>query len=319
MTGIAPRGRGHAADQAACRRSEGATPVSVDPRPADAVIAWYDVHARDLPWRDPGASPWAVLVSEVMLQQTPVARVRPVWESWVRRWPAAADLAADSRGEAVRAWGRLGYPRRALRLHEAATAITGRYAGQVPADLPSLLALPGVGDYTARAVACFAYGQRHAVVDTNVRRLVARAVLGRAEPALQSAAREMALVEALLPAEPAQAKRFSVAAMELGALVCTARAPACPACPIRSRCAWQSAGRPAHDGPVRPAQRFTGTDRQVRGLLLDVLRRSPDAVPTEALVAVWDDWQQRHRALASLVDDGLIAARPDGSYSLPDC
>ncbi|MBA2391027.1 MAG: A/G-specific adenine glycosylase [Geodermatophilaceae bacterium] len=281
------------------------------------VIAWYGDNARDLPWRHPGTSPWAVLVSEVMLQQTPVPRVRPVYETWLHRWPGAGDLAADSPGEAVRMWGKLGYPRRALRLHEAAVVITDRYAGVLPADLPSLLSLPGVGDYTARAVASFAFGQRHAVVDTNVRRFTARAVLGQGAAAPPSVGRDLALVESMLPAEPVRAARFSVAAMELGALVCTARTPSCPACPVRSRCAWQLAGRPAYDGPVRPAQRFAGTDRQVRGLLLDVLRSSYDAVPDAALTVAGSEAGQQKRALASLLGDGLVVVLPDGRYALP--
>lgn len=306
----APQGRGRAATDPACRRGQGAKSLS------GALIGWYAVNARDLPWRVPGTSPWAVLVSEVMLQQTPVARVRPVWAAWLARWPSPADLAADSAGEAVRGWGRLGYPRRALRLHEAATAITERYAGAVPADLASLLALPGIGEYTARAVATFAFGQRHAVVDTNVRRFVARAVLGRASAALPSA-RDRPLVEALLPEDPELAGRFSVAAMELGALVCTARAPACGQCPVRQECAWQLAGRPAYDGPVRRAQRFTGTDRQVRGLLLGVVRDAPSAVPATSLAAVWPEGAQRDRALAGLISDGLVVVGPDGRLALP--
>ncbi|MEJ7702836.1 MAG: A/G-specific adenine glycosylase [Geodermatophilaceae bacterium] len=295
-----------------------AEPDVADPPLAAAVIEWYDANARDLPWRQRGTSAWAVLVSEVMLQQTPVTRVLPVWESWLRRWPSASGLAADSPGEAVRAWGKLGYPRRALRLHEAAVVIADRFDGVVPTDLSALLALPGVGDYTGRAVACFAYGQRHAVVDTNVRRFVTRAVLGQAGSMPPLAARDLALVEALLPAEAAAAARFSVAAMELGALVCTARVPKCSACPVNTGCRWLRDGRPAYDGPVRRAQRFVGTDRQVRGLLLDVLRGSYGAVPAEALTVAWADAEQRDRALAGLIIDGLIAVGPDGSYALPD-
>src|SRR3954462_3809025 len=148
---------------------------------ADVVPEWYAGAGRDLPWRRPGTSPWAVLVSEVMLQQTPVSRVLPAYEAWLERWPTPAALAGDEPGEAVRMWGRLGYPRRALRLHEAATVVAERHAGELPSTLPELLALPGVGDYTARAVAAFAHRQRHPVVDTNVRRVIARAVEGVAD------------------------------------------------------------------------------------------------------------------------------------------
>jgi len=281
------------------------------------VLRWYADAARDLPWRRPGTSPWAVLVSEVMLQQTPVARVQPVWTEWMHRWPQPADLATAGPAAAIRAWGKLGYPRRALRLHAAAVVIAQHHAGAVPADVQTLLALPGIGEYTARAVAAFAFGRRVPVVDTNVRRVVARAVAGHADPGPPSTRRDLTYVEALLPSDHATAARFSVALMELGALVCTARSPACGGCPIAERCAWQRAGRPAYDGPRRATQRFGGTDRQVRGLLLDVLRGSPDAVDRTALDVVWPDDGQRERSLASLLADGLAAERPDGSYALP--
>src|SRR5687767_3073860 len=206
------------------------------------LLRWYDEHARDLPWRPPSATPWSVMVSELMLQQTPVARVLPVHAQWLERWPRPADLAAEPPGEAVRMWGRLGYPRRALRLHAAAVAVSERHGGRVPDDLDELLALPGVGAYTARAVASFAYGQRHPVVDTNVRRVVARAVGGQGEAGPPSTARDLAAVEALLP--EADAARFGVAVMELGALVCTARTPRCGGCPLLDACAWRRAGCP---------------------------------------------------------------------------
>jgi A/G-specific adenine glycosylase len=282
---------------------------------AEDLSTWYAGAARDLPWRRPGTTPWGVLVSEVMLQQTPVARVTPVWQAWLARWPEPAGLAAEEPGEAVRAWGRLGYPRRALRLHAVADAVVTRFDGYLPLTVPELLALPGVGDYTARAVAVFAHRQRHPVVDTNVRRVVARAVEGRADAPVTR--RDLALVEALLPAEPEAAATASIALMELGALVCTARAPRCPTCPVAPRCAWRQAGRPPLTTPARRPQPFAGTDRQVRGLLLAVLRDSPDPVPAAALTAVWDDPVQRARALDGLVADGLVDPLPDSRYALP--
>ncbi len=282
-----------------------------------AVSDWYGEHARDLPWRQPGTSPWAVLVSEIMLQQTPVPRVVPAYAAWLTRWPVPAALAADPPAEAVRMWGKLGYPRRALRLHECAVAITDRHAGAVPSTVDELLALPGVGAYTARAVAAFAFGQRQPVVDTNVRRFVARAVQGQADAGPPSTTRDLAAVETLLPAEPARAARFAVAAMEVGAVVCTARTPRCQACPVRPSCAWLRAGRPAYDGPVKVPQRFAGTDRQVRGLLLDVLRGSADPVGAADLDIAWPDAAQRARALDALVADGLIDPLPDGRFALP--
>jgi A/G-specific adenine glycosylase len=284
---------------------------------ARAVSSWYGEHARDLPWRQPGTTPWAVLVSEIMLQQTPVPRVLPAYEAWLRRWPTPAALAGDAPAEAVRMWGKLGYPRRALRLHECAVVITERHAGAVPSTVDELLALPGVGAYTARAVAAFAFGQRQPVVDTNVRRFVARAVLGQGEAGPPSTARDQATVEMLLPVEPALAARFSIAAMEIGAVVCTARTPRCAACPVRGSCAWLRAGRPEYTGPAKAPQRFAGTDRQVRGLLMDVLRGSSEPVPAAALDTVWDDAAQRARALDGLVADGLIDPLPDGRFALP--
>jgi A/G-specific adenine glycosylase len=283
----------------------------------DALVDWYAEQARDLPWRRPEAGPWAVLVSELMLQQTPVARVLPAYGAWLARWPTPADLAAAAPGEAVRMWGKLGYPRRALRLHECALAIVDRHAGAVPSTVDSLLALPGVGEYTARAVAAFAFGQRCPVVDTNVRRVVARAVNGAGDAGPPSTKRDLAETAALLPADPPTAARLSAALMELGQVVCTARAPRCPACPIAATCAWRLSGYPPYDGPSKPVQRFAGTDRQVRGLLLDVLRGRPDPVTLDLLDAVWHDAPQRARALDALIADGLIDPLPDGRFALP--
>ncbi|MEZ0492512.1 A/G-specific adenine glycosylase [Kineococcus sp. TBRC 1896] len=281
------------------------------------VLAWYDDHARDLPWRAPDRTPWGVLVSEVMLQQTPVARVLPRWLEWVQRWPTPSDLAAEAPGEAVRAWDRLGYPRRALRLHAAAVALRDEHGGEVPDDHARLLALPGIGSYTAAAVASFAFGRRHAVVDTNVRRVHARAVTGAAEPAPALTAAEQRLAVALLPDEAPTAARWGVAVMELGALVCTARSPRCDDCPLLDRCAWVLAGRPAHDGPARRGQAWAGTDRQVRGRLLAVLRAGADPVTAEELAACWPDAPQRARCLDGLVADGLVEPLDDGRYCLP--
>jgi A/G-specific adenine glycosylase len=282
-----------------------------------ALLDWYDRTARDLPWRRADATPWGVLVSEVMLQQTPVSRVLPAYQSWIERWPTPSGLAAATPGDAVRAWGRLGYPRRALRLHECATVLVEQHGGEVPTDLEALLCLPGVGAYTARAVAAFAFGQRQPVVDTNVRRVVARAFRGQGEAGPASATRDQAAVAALLPAEPAHAARVSVALMELGAMLCSARTPRCADCPLRETCAWRLAGAPAYAGPRSRPQRFTGTDRQVRGLLLEVLRGSTAPVPRAALDIVWPDARQRDRALNALIVDGLVDPLPDGRYALP--
>jgi A/G-specific adenine glycosylase len=293
-----------------------------------SVIGWFDSAARDLPWRSPDRSPWGVLVSEVMLQQTPVVRVLPVWTEWLRRWPAPADLAAESPGEAVRHWGRLGYPRRALRLHAAAAAIVDRHGGAVPETYDDLLALPGVGSYTAAAVAAFAFGGRTTVVDTNIRRVHARAVTGAALPARSLTAAEMRLAAGLLPEDPAESVRWNAAVMELGALLCTARSPQCASCPLRDSCAWLQAGRPAADY-IPKGQAWAGTDRQVRGAILAVLREAEGPLVKELFLSGPVDLgltgdgdsrlsaaltrlhtlpapeEQRARALAGLVEDGL--------------
>lgn len=281
------------------------------------ILDWYDEHQRDLPWRRPEASPWSVLVSELMLQQTPVARVLPVHEAWLERWPAPADLAAEPTGEAVRAWGRLGYPRRALRLHAAATAIVAEHGGEVPSDYDDLLALPGVGDYTAAAVASFAFGRRHVVLDTNVRRVLARVVGGAELPGRSLTRAERDAAAALVPDDAATAATWAVAVMELGALVCTAAGPRCEACPVAERCAWRLAGHPAYDGPPRRAQAWDGTDRQCRGRLMAVLRESHAPVHRSALDATWPDEAQRTRCLAGLVADRLVARVAPDVYALP--
>ncbi len=304
---------------------------------ADRAIAWYGRAARDLPWRRPDATAWGVLVSEVMLQQTPVSRVEPVWSTWLARWPTPATLALEPAGEAIRAWGRLGYPRRALRLHSCAGEIVRRFDGVVPADVNDLSGLPGIGSYTARAVSVFAYGQRHPVVDTNVRRLVARAVTGESGGAPATSAYDLTTVARLLPRPPADAARASIAFMELGALVCTARTPVCSGCPLEPVCAWRrrlafasvpeslagASGYRSEDRAAgsevprsRRAQGYAGSDRQVRGLILAVLRQSRRSVPKSRLDQLWSDDEQRERALSSLLTDGLVVSL-SGRYRLP--
>jgi A/G-specific adenine glycosylase len=277
------------------------------------LVDWYQVTGRDLPWRRPGVSAWQILVSEFMLQQTPVSRVQPVWQEWVRRWPTPSATAAAGVADVLRAWGKLGYPRRAKRLHECATVIARDHDDVVPDDVETLLGLPGVGEYTARAVACFAYGRRVPVVDTNVRRVVARAIRGVADAPASS--RDLTEVAALLP-EDGSAARFSVALMELGATVCTARSPRCGVCPLRA-CAWRAAGHPPSEKPARRAQAYAGTDRQVRGRLLDVLRANDVPVSRRLLEVAWlTDTDQRDRALTSLLADGLVEQTSDGRYAL---
>ena len=223
---------------------------------ANELLRWYEREQRDLPWRRCGVTPWQMLVSEFMLQQTPVARVEPVWLDWVARWPTPSATAAATAADVLRAWGKLGYPRRAKRLHECAVVIAAEYGDVVPADVETLLSLPGIGAYTARAIACFAYRQRVPVVDTNVRRVVARAVNGRADAAAASSPRDLDDVAALLPNDD-DAPRFSIALMELGATVCTARAPRCGLCPL-SACAWRSGGYQAAHRTGTPGSAVRG-------------------------------------------------------------
>lgn len=283
-----------------------------------AVLEWFDVHGRDLPWRDPDCSAWAIYLSEVMSQQTPVARVVPVWERWLQRWPTPADLAADSPGEAVRMWDRLGYPRRALRLWESARVMVEQHGGEVPRAHDELLALPGVGAYTAAAVASFAFGDPQTVVDTNIRRVLARTVSGRQLPEVSLTAAESRLAERSMPAETGAANAWNAAVMELGALICTARSPRCADCPVAHLCAWQRAGRPAHAGPPRRGQRWHGTDRQVRGRIVQMLRESADPVQRESLGRTWpDDETKVERCLVGLLEDGLVEQDEAGRYSLP--
>ncbi|MEZ0051272.1 A/G-specific adenine glycosylase [Mycobacterium sp. MAA66] len=280
---------------------------------ADELLGWYRDAQRDLLWRRPGVTPWQILVSEFMLQQTPVARVEPIWQEWIARWPSPSATAAASAADVLRAWGKLGYPRRAKRLHECAQVIATEHGDEVPADVDTLLTLPGIGAYTARAVACFAYQQAVPVVDTNVRRVVNRVARGWADaPARAHDLREVA---ALLP-EDGTAHVFSAALMELGAIVCTARSPKCGVCPLSS-CAWRADGYPASEMPARPAQKYAGTDRQVRGRLLDVLRDNHSPVTKAQLDVAWlSDTAQRDRALDSLLVDGLVEQTADGRFAL---
>ncbi len=272
------------------------------------VLGWFEASARDLPWRRPGCSAWGVLVSEIMLQQTPVVRVLPVWQEWMTRWPTPAHLAASTQADAVRAWGRLGYPRRAKRLWECALVLAGRYGGEVPSDSDALLALPGVGDYTASAVRAFAFGERAVVLDTNVRRVLARAWSGDPLPATSLRAAERDLAERIAPTDPARAARWAAASMELGAIVCTARAPRCDECPLAASCAWVAGGSRGLDRAPRRTQSWHGTDRQVRGRILALLRATNVPLMVEGLAAL-DDVEpgQVDGCLASLLADGLVA------------
>ena len=274
----------------------------------EAICAWFDANGRDLPWRRPGTSAWGVLVSEVMSQQTPMSRVIGPWHEWMNRWPTPDDLAEEDSGEAVAAWGRLGYPRRALRLHSCAVTIATEHDGVVPNSYDELVALPGIGDYTASAVVSFAFGGRATVLDTNVRRLIARAESGIANCPTSVTRAERIVADALVPDEDARAAKWAVASMELGALVCTARSPQCEVCPIRDGCRWVIDGKP-DNAPARRGQPWKGTDRQCRGVIMDVVRNSPRGVKVQMALSAWPEPDQASRCLESLLDDGLVHRR----------
>ena len=270
---------------------------------------WFRANQRDLPWRKPETTPWALLVSEVMLQQTPVSRVIPAWTSWLDRWPDSHSLAQAPLGDVLQQWGKLGYPRRAKNLHLTAQEVSFRWSGVVPESVDDLLALPGIGDYTARAIACFAYGQPHPVVDTNVKRVVARAIDGDAAAGHWSMRDAMARVDAAMdtPLSDEEYCLSQKALMELGAVVCTARSPRCDECPLISECAWRASGFPVDPAVLPRVQaRYEGSDRQVRGLILELLRGTPGTHPQSEIDALWSQAAQRERALRSLVSDGLI-------------
>jgi len=271
-----------------------------------SVLDWYATHRRDLPWRAADVTPWGVLVSEVMLQQTPVTRVVPAWQAWMSTWPTPSALADATPAHVLRAWDRLGYPRRALRLREAAVAIRDTHAGLVPRETVELVALPGVGGYTAAAVRAFAYGERDAVLDTNVRRVLGRLLDGVALPSPSLSRPEQQRAWAALPPDAATSATWNIGLMELGALVCTARTPRCGQCPVAGTCRWRAAGYPADlHASRRRSQAWEGTDRQARGRLMAALRDAVDPLGEQDLPA-WGDPAQRTRALAGLVTDGLV-------------
>ena len=280
------------------------------------VARWFRRSARPLPWRDPGTTPWGVLLSEIMAQQTPVARVAPMWIEWIERWPTPAALADASPADVVRAWGKLGYPRRALNLHAAATRIRDEFGGEVPSDVDALESLPGIGSYTARAVASFAFGQHVPVVDTNIRRVLARAVLGIAEPEPPRTKVDMDLMQSVLPADAVESVAVNAGVMELGAVFCTARTPNCGECPIAEQCAWALAGFPANAGRTRtPQAKYEGSVRQARGAILALARERMLITDADITKAVPDP-VKRDRALEGLLTDGLIVNVKRG-YELP--
>lgn len=284
----------------------------------DALLTWFDENSRSLPWRGAGATPWRVLVSEFMLQQTPVARVQPRFIEWMNRWPTPADCAAASGADVLRQWSNLGYPRRALWLRDAACRIHREHDGKVPDSLEALLALPGVGDYTARAVLSFGFARRVPVVDTNVRRVLARIDRGIENSPIRPK-KDMADLEEILPCDAAVAARASLAIMEFGALVCTARTPHCENCPVATACAWRTAGYPQPSERPRSKQAaYLGSDRQVRGRILALLRASDRPRHVDGAAIDWEKDEQVARAIDSLAADGLIIRTSEEEWTLPE-
>jgi A/G-specific adenine glycosylase len=276
------------------------------------ITSWFIENKRDLPWRNTTA--WGIMVSEFMLQQTPVVRVVPKWHEWMVRWPTPANLAQATPAEVITAWGRLGYPRRALRLHESAKIITRDFSNEVPQSEEILRALPGVGDYTAAAIAAFAYEGRTLVLDINIRRLLARVFEGIESAPTTLTKTERTSREKMIPAKGAHI--WAAATMELGALICTSRNPLCNQCPVMAQCLWRAKGYPKSEVKKR-MQTWHGTDRQCRGIMLQALRENASLTERE-LKKLWhNDESQVEKALNSLLLDGLIAQMTKVRYSLP--
>ena len=275
------------------------------------VLAWYKKNKRDLPWRNTDA--WGVLVSEIMLQQTPVARVLPMYIEWMKRWPTPAALAAATPAQVITAWGRLGYPRRALRLHECAKVISTQYKGRIPETESELRELPGVGDYTSAAIIAFAFEGRSLVLDINIRRVFARVIDGVEVPTSAPTKSERHEREKLIPSR--NPHLWAAATMELGALICTAKNPQCGQCPLADQCIWRSLDYPLSDQPKR-TQSWHGTDRQCRGVIVQALRENP-ALSKKEIMQLWDVPSQVEKALLTLLEDGLVVAQKGQRFSLP--
>jgi len=275
------------------------------------IVSWFKKNKRDLPWRN--TTPWGVMVSEYMLQQTPVNRVLPKWHEWMQRWPTPQDLAKATPAQVITAWGRLGYPRRALRLHAAAQIIAEDFNNQVPEDAATLQTLPGIGEYTAAAITAFAFEQQSLVMDVNIRRLLTRIIDGNEHPKPAPTTKEKASRLALKPNKNAHI--WAAATMELGALVCTSKNPICEKCPVISQCNWRKNGYPK-TALVRKSQDWQGTDRKCRGTIVQALREN-ESLTENAIKKLWPDESQVEKALKTLQEDLLIEAIPRNRYRLP--
>ncbi len=275
------------------------------------IVNWFKRNKRDLPWRN--TSPWGVMVSEYMLQQTPVNRVLPQWIQWMERWPTPSDLAQATPAQVITAWGRLGYPRRALRLHSAAQIIAEDFNNEVPSDAKTLQLLPGIGEYTAAAIAAFAFEEATLVMDVNIRRLLVRVIDGEEHPKPAPTVREKSSRQSLMPSKDAHI--WAAATMELGALVCTSSNPKCELCPVISQCNWRKNGYPKSE-LVRKSQDWHGTDRKCRGTIVQALREN-ESLTENAIKKLWPDESQVEKAIKTLQDDQLIQAISRNRYRLP--
>jgi A/G-specific adenine glycosylase len=275
------------------------------------ITAWFKENKRDLPWRKSDA--WGVLVSEIMLQQTPVQRVLPVYEEWMKRWPSPADLAKATPAEVITAWGRLGYPRRALRLHQCAKILSTELNNQLPRTESELRKLPGIGEYTAAAIVAFAFKESSLVLDINIRRLFSRLYRGEEMPTSAPTKSERIEYAGYIPRK--NAHLWAAATMELGALICTAKKPLCGRCPVADKCQWRSLDYPSSER-VKRTQSWHGTDRQCRGTIVQALRDNPTLNKRE-LNLLWDVPSQVEKAILTLLDDGLIEEQRKGVFSLP--
>jgi A/G-specific adenine glycosylase len=272
---------------------------------------WFKKNQRDLPWRR--TDPWGVLVSEIMLQQTPVARVLPVYNLWMERWPSARELAGASPADVITAWGRLGYPRRALRLHECARVIARDFNNKVPETEIELRSLPGVGEYTSAAIMAFAFKERSLVLDINVRRVFARAIDGVEVPTLSVTRDERKVRAEIIPDRNPHI--WAAATMELGAVICTSQSPKCGLCPIADQCKWRNLDYPK-SAQIKRTQSWNGTDRQCRGVIVQALRENKSLTKGQ-ITKLWSLQPQVEKALVSLQEDGLIAKVQRNSYALP--
>jgi A/G-specific adenine glycosylase len=275
------------------------------------ITQWFAKNKRELPWRS--TSPWGVMVSEFMLQQTPVARVLPKWNEWMARWPTPVELAKATPAEVITAWGRLGYPRRALRLHESAKIIARDFNNEVPESEEVLRSLPGIGDYTAAAISAFAFGANTLVMDVNIRRVLVRALDGKEYPTSSPTVRERESRLAILPSR--NADNWAAATMELGALICTSKNPSCNNCPIISQCKWRKNGYPQSE-LVRKSQDWHGTDRKCRGTIVQALREN-ESLTLSAIKKLWPEESQVEKALETLLADHLIEEHSRSRFRLP--